>query len=60
MLCMLSCAHAVMQGYFRYGEDEGLPAGHESLKCLSSKLPRWIGDAHWDDKVSQGVQGLCI
>ncbi|KAL0035290.1 hypothetical protein WJX79_010560 [Trebouxia sp. C0005] len=38
-------------GYFHYGDDKGLPAGHESLKCLSSKLPLWIGDAHWDGKV---------
>ena len=41
----------MLQGHFQYGEDNGLPAGHESLKCLSSAMPRWIGDAHWDDKV---------
>ncbi|DBA76070.1 hypothetical protein WJX77_012502 [Trebouxia sp. C0004] len=52
-----ACTHATSHyqilstGYFHYGEDKGLPAGHESLKCLSSKLPRWVGDAHWDDKV---------
>ena len=47
-----SCANALVQGHFHYGDDKGLPAGHESLKCLSSKLPRWVGDAYWDDKVS--------
>ena len=41
----------MVQGYFKSGEDNGLPAGHESLQCLSSKVPRWIGDAHWEDKV---------
>ena len=41
----------MMQGRFQYGEDSGLPAGHESLKCLSSAMPRWIGDAYWDNKV---------
>lgn len=41
----------MVQGYFKSGEDKGLPAGHESLQCLSSKVPRWIGDAHWEDKV---------
>ena len=41
----------MLQGHFQYGEDNGLPAGHESLKCLSSAMPRWIGDAHWDNKV---------
>ena len=45
-------AFAVVQGYFKYGDDNGLPAGHESLACLSSKMPRWVGDTFWDDKVS--------
>ena len=40
------------QGYFKFGEDKGLPAGHESLKCLSSRLPLWIGDPQFDNKVS--------
>lgn len=46
----------MLQGHFQYGEDNGLPAGHESLKCLSSALPRWIGDAHWDGKVSSALK----
>ena len=41
-----------MQGYYEDSRDNGLPAGDESLRCLSSKVPRWIGDSHWDDKVS--------
>ena len=49
---------SLVQGYFKDGEDTGrggtqaiLPAGYESLRCLSSKLPRWIGDSHWHNKV---------
>ena len=48
----------MLQGDFQYGEDNGLPAGHESLKCLSSAMPRWVGDAHWDNKVRRRFQGL--
>ncbi|KAL3145862.1 hypothetical protein ABBQ38_015231 [Trebouxia sp. C0009 RCD-2024] len=54
---LAACNHAsshyqiLATGRFQYGEDNGLPAGHESLKCLSSLLPRWIGDAYWDNKV---------
>ena len=40
-----------MQGFFDDAKDSGLPAGHESLKCLSSKNPRWMGDSQWDNKV---------
>ena len=47
-----SASNAVVQGYFKYGDDNGVPAGHESLTCLSSKMPRWVGDAYWDDKVN--------
>lgn len=42
----------MLQGYFKLGEDRGLPAGHESLQCLSSRTPLWIGDEHFDNKVS--------
>lgn len=31
--------------------DRGMPAGHEFLKCLSSKPPAWIGDPYFDNKV---------
>ena len=41
----------MLQGHFQYGEDNGLPAGHESLKCLSSAMPLWVGDTHWENKV---------
>ena len=44
-----------LQGYFKFGENKGLPAGHESLKCLSSRLPLWIGDPHFDNKVSRAL-----
>lgn len=47
MFCM---AHA-MQGYYDDATDNGLPAGHESLRCLSSKVPRWMSDSQWDGKV---------
>lgn len=41
-----------VQGYFKLGEDRGMPAGHESLKCLTNKEPRWIGDPYFNNKVS--------
>ena len=49
----LQLGYTCMQGYFKYGEDQGLPAGHESLHCLSSQVPRWIGDPVYADKVTQ-------
>ncbi|KAL0046483.1 hypothetical protein WJX82_001718 [Trebouxia sp. C0006] len=38
-------------GYFENDNDNGLPAAYESLQCLTSRLPRWIEDPYWDDKV---------
>ncbi len=42
-----------VQGYFEFANDNGLPAAHESLQCLTSRMPRWIEDPYWDDQVSQ-------
>ncbi len=42
-----------VQGYFENDNDNGLPAAYESLQCLTSRLPRWIEDPYYDDKVSQ-------
>lgn len=51
--CTHSTSHyqILATGYFKYGEDQGLPAGHESLHCLSSQVPRWVGDPVYADKV---------
>ncbi|KAL0037926.1 hypothetical protein WJX79_005674 [Trebouxia sp. C0005] len=38
-------------GYFEFANDNGLPAAHESLQCLTSRMPRWIEDPYWDDQV---------
>ncbi|DBA68653.1 hypothetical protein WJX79_009266 [Trebouxia sp. C0005] len=52
-------------GYFEFANDNGLPAAHESLQCLTSRIPRWIEDSYWDDQVvvigktAVGLGGHC-
>ncbi|KAA6423691.1 MAG: hypothetical protein FRX49_06262 [Trebouxia sp. A1-2] len=52
-------------GYFEFANDNGLPAAHESLQCLTSRMPRWIEDPYWDDQVvvigktAVGLGGHC-
>ena len=41
-----------LQEPFEYGKTYGVAAGHESLRCLSHQLPRWIVDPYWFNKVS--------
>ena len=47
---------STLQEPFEYGKTYGLAAGHESLRCLSHQLPRWIVDTHWQTKVSGMLQ----
>ena len=57
VLEVISCADdtdllSSLQEPFEYGKTYGVAAGHESLRCLSHQLPRWIVDPYWFNKVS--------